>query len=137
MYITSLFEKRCRQMEPDKIVTAFCETLNNSLEESLVYISDDCVYQNMPFPAVIGPQGVLETLQGFFEITGQVRIETIKQCSVGNFVMNERIDYFEPPKGKAFGLPVAGAFEISNGKIIAWRDYFCMRQFSEGTGLNL
>ena len=76
MYITSLFEKRCSQMEPDKIVTAFCETLNNSLEESLVYISDDCVYQNMPFPAVIGPQGVLETLQGFFEITGQVRIKT-------------------------------------------------------------
>jgi limonene-1,2-epoxide hydrolase len=122
-------------MEPDDIVTAFCNTLNSNLEESLIYISADCVYQNMPFPPVIGPEGVRETLAGFFEVTGHVRIETIKQCSVGNLVMNERVDYFDPPNGKAFGLPVAGAFEISNGKIVAWRDYFCMQQFSKGTGL--
>ena len=49
--------------------------------------------------------------------------------------MNERIDHFDPPKGKAIGLPVSGAFEIKDGKITAWRDYFCMRQLSEGTGL--
>ncbi len=122
-------------MEPSDIVTAFCEALNSNLEDSLMYISDDCVYQNMPFPPVVGPQGVRDTLAGFFQVTGPVRIETIKQCTVGNFVMNERIDHFNPPQGQAFGLPVAGAFEVSNGKITAWRDYFCMQQFSEGTGL--
>ena len=119
----------------EAIVTDFCDALNVGLDESLKYIAPDCVYQNMPFPAVHGPQGVKDTLLGFFEVTGNVRIEIITQCSVGNFVMNERIDYFDPPKGNAFGLPVAGAFKIEKGLIVEWRDYFCVRQFSEGTGL--
>ena len=89
----------------------------------------------MPFAPVLGPEGVRSTLMGFFEVTGPVRIETLRQCSTGNLVMNERLDHFDPPGGKAFGLPVAGSFEVSNDKITAWRDYFCMRQFSEGTGI--
>ena len=76
-----------------------------------------------------------DTLSGFFEIVGHVRIETLKQSATGNLVLNERLDYFDPPAGKAFALPVAGAFEVNGGKITAWRDYFCMKQFSEGTGL--
>ena len=122
-------------MSPEETVNAFCEALNRSVEGSLQYIAKDCVYQNMPFDPVVGPEAVRSTLEGFFEIIGPVRIETVKQCSTDNFVMNERIDYFDPPKGKAFGLPVSGAFEIKDGKITAWRDYFCMRQFSEGTGI--
>ena len=124
-------------MTPEEVVNKFSEALNRDLEESLQYIADDCVYQNMPFDPVIGPEGVRTTLAGFFEITGPVRLEVLKQTASGNFVMNERIDYFDPPDGKAFGLPVAGAFEVVDGKITAWRDYFCMRQFSEGTGLDL
>jgi len=38
--------------------------------------------------------------------------------------MNERLDYFDPPTGKVFGLPVAGVFEVSGEQITAWRDYF-------------
>lgn len=124
-------------MTPEQTVDAFCKTLSEEgVEASLVYIADDCVYQNMPFDPVHGPQGVSDVLSGFFKITGNVRIETLKQVANGNLVLNERIDYFDPPGGKAFGLPVAGAFEVENGKITAWRDYFCMRQFAEGTGLD-
>jgi limonene-1,2-epoxide hydrolase len=125
-------------MSPEEVVNAFCEALNNDgVDASLKYIADDCVYQNMPFDPVTGPEGVRSTLEGFFQLTGPVRIETIKQCSSGNFVMNERLDHFDPPKGKAFALPVSGAFEVSGEKITAWRDYFCMRQFAEGTGLDI
>lgn len=123
-------------MTPEETVNAFCTALNADLSECLQYIAEDCVYQNMPFPPVHGPEGVRSTLAGFFEITGPVRIETLKQVAVGNLVMNERLDYFDPPKGKAYGLPVAGVFEVKDGKIVAWRDYFCMNQFSEGTGLS-
>jgi limonene-1,2-epoxide hydrolase len=31
---------------------------------------------------------------------------------------------------KSFELPVVGVFEISDGKINAWRNYFDMSQFS-------
>lgn len=124
-------------MDPEEIVNLFCETLNQDLEASLAFIHEDCIYQNMPFPAVTGPEGVRSVLQGFFEITGNVRIETLRQCSTGNLVMNERIDHFSPPQGKSFGLPVSGAFLIEDGKIKEWRDYFCMSQFREGTGLDI
>ena len=125
-------------MSPEEVVNAFCDTLNNAgVEASLAWIADDCVYQNMPFPPVHGPAGVRDVLGGFFQLTGPVRIETLRQVAVGNLVMNERLDHFAPPTGKAFGLPVAGAFEVRGGKIVAWRDYFCMRQFAEGTGLSI
>ena len=124
-------------MNPEETVTSFCETLSEDLEASLAFIHDECVYQNMPFPAVTGPEGVRSVLQGFFEITGHVRIETLRQCSTGSLVMNERIDYFSPPKGRAFGLPVSGAFIVEAGKILEWRDYFCMNHFREGTGLDI
>lgn len=124
-------------MTPEEVVNAFCDALNEDLESSLKYIADDCVYQNMPFPAVHGPEGVRSTLAGFFELTGPVRIETLKQVANGNLVLNERLDHFAPPTGKAFALPVAGAFQVEGDKITEWRDYFCMRQFAEGTGLDI
>ncbi len=124
-------------MSPEETVNAFCEALNADLESCLQYIADDCVYQNMPFPPVTGPEGVRETLAGFFKVVGPVHIETIRQAAVGDYVTNERIDTFNPPGGKSFGLPVAGAFVVKDGKITEWRDYFCMRQFAEGTGLDL
>jgi len=125
-------------MTPEQIVNAFCDALNREdMSAALAYVSADCVYQNMPFPPVHGPDGIRQTLEGFFVATGWVKIQTVKQLALGNLVMNERLDWFDPPQGKKFGLPVAGAFEVNNGKITAWRDYFCMRQFSEGTGLSI
>ena len=47
----------------------------------------------------------------------------LHQAEAGNLVMNERIDYLTIG-GKTVALPVAGVFEIENGKIKAWRDYF-------------
>ena len=123
-------------MSPEQIVTAFCEALTaNDMDRALTFVSDDCVYQNMPFPPVHGPKGVSDTLLGFFKITGPVRIEVLKQAASGPYVFNERVDHFAPPTGRPFGLPVAGAFVVRDGKIAEWRDYFCMRQFAEGTGL--
>ena len=124
-----------KSTEAERVVTAFCDALSVNLGSSLDFISEKCVYQNMPFPAVFGQEGVRSTLSGFFEVTGNVRIEIITQCGMGNFVMNERLDYFDPPKGKSFALPVAGAFKVVDSLIVEWRDYFCMRQFSEGTGI--
>jgi limonene-1,2-epoxide hydrolase len=38
-------------------------------------------------------------------------------------VLTERVDVFEAP-GKRIELPVMGAFEVRDGRIAAWRDYF-------------
>ncbi len=43
-------------------------------------------------------------------------------------VLTERVDRFMI-NGKWVALPVMGTFEVANGKIKAWRDYFDMNQF--------
>ena len=119
-----------------QIVTAFCKAISRSdLDEAMKYVADDCVYHNIPLEPVKGAAAVRATLEGFLPVLGSIEIETLRQVAIGDFVMNERIDTFSPPGKKRYGLPVAGAFEVRNGKIVGWRDYFCMKQFEKGTGL--
>lgn len=49
----------------------------------------------------------------------------------GNVVMNERVDTLSMG-GNEVALPVMGVFEIEDGKIRAWRDYFDMAAFTGG-----
>ena len=51
----------------------------------------------------------------------------------GPVVMTERVDVFKLP-GKSFELPVMGTFEVTDGKISAWRDYFDMNQVTSRMG---
>ena len=48
-------------------------------------------------------------------------------------MLTERVDVFTLA-GKSFELPVMGTFEISDGKISAWRDYFDLNQFISRMG---
>jgi limonene-1,2-epoxide hydrolase len=48
----------------------------------------------------------------------------------GDVVLTERVDVFVLPNGKV-ELPVMGTFEVRDGKIAAWRDYFDMKQFMD------
>jgi limonene-1,2-epoxide hydrolase len=45
-------------------------------------------------------------------------------------VLTERVDNFDLAGGKKLSLPVMGTFEIENGKIQAWRDYFDLATFT-------
>ena len=48
----------------------------------------------------------------------------------GAIVLTERLERFKHIKGERddCALPVMGAFELRDGKIIAWRDYFDLAQ---------
>jgi limonene-1,2-epoxide hydrolase len=125
-------------MNADQTVTAFCAALTRSnLDEVMKLVADDCVYHNIPLDPVTGAAAIRATLEGFLQMLGSIEIETTRQVASGDLVMNERIDTFSPPGKSRFALPVAGAFEVKNGKITAWRDYFCMKQFSDGTGISV
>ncbi len=38
-------------------------------------------------------------------------------------------------QGKKASLPVCGVFEVRNGKIVAWCDYFDMQTWLKQTGM--
>ena len=51
----------------------------------------------------------------------------------GDIVFTERVDRFQMGDKKV-ELPVAGVFEVRDGKIAAWRDYFDMPTWTRQTG---
>lgn len=125
-------------MNPDQVVTAFCKAFGKgSLDEAMALVAPDCVYHNIPLEPIKGADAIKQTLAGFTQMLGSMDFQIRHQTAVGNVVMNERVDYFTPPGKQRFGLPVAGVFEVKDGKIVAWRDYFDRKQFTDGTGIPL
>jgi limonene-1,2-epoxide hydrolase len=49
-----------------------------------------------------------------------------RQFSQGDVVMNECTDVMRRNDGGRLELPVMGVFEVRDGRIVVWRDYFDM-----------
>jgi limonene-1,2-epoxide hydrolase len=54
--------------------------------------------------------------------------EVINIAAAGNVVFAERVDRTDST-GKHVDLPVVGVFELADGKITAWRDYFDLASY--------
>jgi limonene-1,2-epoxide hydrolase len=87
------------------------------------YLTDDIEYQNMPLPPVNGKQAVKDTLDMLLAMGDGAEWVVHREVESGNLVMNERTDRFHV-NGKWLELPVAGVFELRDGKIAVWHDYF-------------
>ena len=59
---------------------------------------------------------------------GRVKAET--RLAAGSLVLTERTDRFGK-EGNWIELPVAGVFEVIDGRITLWRDYFDMTTFTD------
>jgi limonene-1,2-epoxide hydrolase len=113
---------------PDQVVRSFISLLvARDIETAATMVSTDFEYDNVPMGKAFGPQGLRDTLTGFFGMCTGIDWEIIRQTSTGSAqhgtVLNERKDRFEI-HGRWVTLPVAGIFEIRDGLITLWRDYF-------------
>ena len=118
--------------ESESIVTEFCKAWARlNIDQVMDFFTDDAVYHNIPLPKAEGKAAIRKTIEGLLKGTTWLEFKVLHSASVGNVVMNERVDSFEV-KGKRMSLPVAGVFETTpNGKIKAWRDYFDMKMFTD------
>ena len=56
---------------------------------------------------------------------GSIKIDYLNIAEDGNKVFTERMDYIRDKQGNDMIVaPTMGIFEIENGKIFEWRDYF-------------
>jgi limonene-1,2-epoxide hydrolase len=116
----------------EQIVTDFCTAFGRMNADELIdYFTLDAIYHNIPLPVLRGRQEIYESLQGLPNRFKEMRIEILHQISSGDIVMNERIDYFTFPD-REVALPIAGIFELENGKIKAWREYFDLDTLRQG-----
>lgn len=93
------------------------------LDEILQYFSEDAVCHPMPMAPLVGRDAIRAGLGQVLTQSTVVRFETLRQLERDDLVMNERLDRFIIA-GKPVDLPVMGVFELTGGKIRAWRDYF-------------
>ena len=120
-------------MEPEALVAAFFEAIGEGADSEtlLGYFAPDAVYHNMPMEPAVGHEAIRGVLDIFLGMATHIRFEVVNQIAAGNLIMNERIDHMMVGD-RQISLPVAGAFEIVDGKIVAWRDYFDMAAFMSG-----
>ncbi len=114
----------------EQIVRNFCAAMSRrDLHELLEFFMEDAVYHNMPLAAVKGRDAIAQVFKQFVSPAEEIDWEIVNISSVGDVVFTERVDRFVMG-GKKVELPVAGVFEMTAGKISAWRDYFDMATFT-------
>jgi limonene-1,2-epoxide hydrolase len=111
-------------MDAEQVVNDFIAAVGRKDQQAaMALVAEDCYYDNVPVGDMRGHEKMLEVLGPMFASKGPVQFEVHRQACTGNIVMNERTDRFVM-KGKEIAIPVAGIFEVENGKITFWRDYF-------------
>jgi limonene-1,2-epoxide hydrolase len=137
--------RRSQMGSPMEVVRRFCAAWGNNMAtaELAAFFTDDAVYHNIPFAPVIGREAIGKNIGSFIRpgkaaAPGVVPVESIdfriiNIAANGPVVMTERVDVFKLP-AKSFELQVMGTFEVRDGKISAWRDYFDMNQFTSRVG---
>ncbi|MGH9028252.1 MAG: limonene-1,2-epoxide hydrolase family protein, partial [Acidimicrobiales bacterium] len=97
------------------------------------FFSEDAVYHNIPMDPIKGRENIEGALTGFMGMVEQIRFDTLHLVADGPVVMTERVDHFVNPD-RTISLPVMGIFEVRDGAITAWRDYFDLNQFTSQMG---
>ena len=109
-------------------VRAFIDAWNaNDMKAVVSFFSDDVFYHNIPLEPMRGRKVVEEFLRGSGP-WDKIDWQLLSIAENGSKVLTERIDAFVT-NGKTVSLPVMGTFEINEGKITAWRDYFDLATF--------
>ncbi len=115
---------------PIEIVRDFCAAFSRmDIEELMSYFAADPVYHNLPGPPAKGSEAVRRTIGSFLKGWQKTDWEILNIAAAGNTVFAERVDRTETG-GKQIDLPVVGVFELQDGKITAWRDYFDLATYT-------
>jgi len=111
--------------DPLALVQAFLKAMEPlDYDTALQWVAQDCEYTNPPpLGTVHGPLGIRAVLEPFFAPTLENEFRVLRSAVNGAVVMLERLDRHRLAD-KWVELPVTGVFEVHDGLIRYWRDYF-------------
>jgi len=96
--------------------------------ELAAYFCEDGSYYNVPSNPVTGRENVQQFISGFTANWTATDWEILNIAGSGDVVYCERVDRTKFASG-GVDLPCMGVFEMSDGKIKEWRDYFDLNTF--------
>jgi limonene-1,2-epoxide hydrolase len=122
----------------EKVVRDFLGSWQGrSLEAICNGFADDAVYHNVPVEPIAGIVGIRAIFQGFLDAFCDAKLDVLSLAAEPGLVLAERVDYFTMNDGRKITLPVTGVFEVKNGKITRFSDYFDLADFERQSGMKL
>jgi limonene-1,2-epoxide hydrolase len=114
-----------------QIIKDFIAAWSNLDSNELVdYFSEDGIYYNMPTQPVQGKEQLKQLIGNFISSWTKTNWDTLNIIGEGDVVIAERLDRTEVGDIKV-DLPCCGVFEMKEGKIKVWRDYFDMGTYTK------
>ena len=114
----------------EEIIRDFVNTWPNlDVEKIVSYFTEDGIYHNMMMNPVKGHADLRNFMSAFLKGWSDTKWEILNIASSGNMVFAERVDRMKVG-GKPVALPCCGVFEMENGRIKIWRDYFDMNTYT-------
>ena len=126
----AIAQERIDMSDNEKLIRDFVQAWSNlDAAELASYFSEDGIYHNMPSTAVQGRDNIQQFIAGFIRPWESTEWEIVSLLADGDIVMVEREDK-TVVAGTPINLPCFGYFEIENGKIKVWRDYFDLATYT-------
>lgn len=111
-------------LDPKATVTAFLEALEHlDVDAALALADQEMVYQNVPLPPARGTAAVEKQLRFLEKYCSGFEARIHHMGVDGAFVLTERTDILKVRSWSA-EFWVCGTFEVRDGRIVLWRDYF-------------
>jgi len=110
---------------PEAVVRRFCEAVSERDPEVLrELLAEDVVYHNVGMPTVVGRERTVAEIAGHWKMfTSSYEFRILHLAVVGDVVLTERVDVLAGD-AVSMSLPVMGTFEVVDGQVARWRDYF-------------
>lgn len=116
---------------PIEIVAAFLAEWDKSMEAMLAsyraYFAPGTIWENVGMSTTTGIDEAVALLGQFEASYGvqTIRVDMVNIAAAGHVVLSERIDRLIAADGhEIMAIRLMGVFEVENGKIVHWRDYF-------------
>jgi limonene-1,2-epoxide hydrolase len=124
--------------DSEKLVRDFLGSWEDrDLEVICAAFADDAVYHNVPVAPIEGIAGIRAIFQAFLDAFAEAKLDIVTLAAEPGLVLVERIDYFTMTDGREVVLPVNGVFEVRDGRIVRFSDYFDLADFERQSGFKL
>jgi limonene-1,2-epoxide hydrolase len=112
------------EADNEALVRAFLEAWQLLDPDELIgYFTADAVYHNIPRSPVAGTDAIRELLALILAGHDAMRFDILTLVAAGDVVVTERIDHLWAGDVHV-PLPVMGIFELRDGRIAEWREYY-------------
>jgi limonene-1,2-epoxide hydrolase len=113
-------------MSAAEVVREFCAAIDRKDLDAVEALMDEkIVYHNIGAEPAVGRVASLAAVRFQFDMFDPISFRLRNLAADGDTVLTERVDEITA-NGITAPVPVMGTFEVRDGRIVHWRDYFDM-----------